>query len=471
MKALSILPLVALSLSLTSSVQAQFRMPHIRFSAQDLENIKAAAVKAAAAAAASGGAQNEIPAAKPAEKPAAGAAAPAAGGAAAFRRDFLPPGRFFPPSANPPLAPVPPTAPRPDAPKPPVRRDEPAAAPAETEGIFGSIPEPGFVLPGGLQPEGTIVQTAEVVEIEGGDVTEGDAAAADDTVVFVGNDPVSANDGSDSPASPGLQARSKGPSGSSGSSWASGAFKSNWANTWKITKDTYGQANRALVPDPTGSASGNVLQITYPAGTRNPKDGNVGGTGFYASPIDLSGASTVTFSYQILFPKGFNFVKGGKLPGLYGGHPGCSGGNSALDCFSTRFMFRTKGLGEIYLYVDRSLQADAFCNVPPVTLCNPTYGASMGRGAYSFTPGKWTSVSQTITLNTFSGKKPGQNGRVQVTVNGKKVIDFAQVVFIPNTSVNFGGIDFETFFGGNDDSWRTPTTQQVYFKNFALSAS
>ncbi|KAJ3171759.1 hypothetical protein HDU87_008301 [Geranomyces variabilis] len=469
MKALNILPLVALSLSLTSSVQAQFRMPHIRFGAQDLENIRAAAAKAAAAAGASAGTRNEIPAAKPADKQAAGAAAPAAGGAAAFRRDFMPPGRFVPPSANIPVAPVPPAPPA--APKR-VRRDDPAAAPAGTDGVFGSIPEPGFVMPGGPEPEGTVVQTADVVEIEGGDVTPSDAAAADDdTVVYVGSNPVSADDGSASPASPGLQARSKGSSGSSGSSWASGAFKSNWASTWKVTKDTYGQANRALVPDPTGSASGNVLQITYPAGTRNPKDGNVGGTGFYASPIDLSAASTVTFSYQVLFPTGFNFVKGGKLPGLYGGHPGCSGGNSALDCFSTRFMFRTKGLGEIYLYVDRSLQVDAFCNVPPVTLCNPTYGASIGRGSYSFTPGKWTSVSQTITLNTLSGKTPKQNGRVQVTVNGKKVIDFAQVVFIPDTSVSFGGIDFETFFGGNDDSWITPTTQQVYFKNFALSSS
>ncbi|KAI8909432.1 hypothetical protein DFJ77DRAFT_433363 [Powellomyces hirtus] len=253
-------------------------------------------------------------------------------------------------------------------------------------------------------------------------------------------------------------------------SWTSGAFKSNWQDTWKVTKDSYGQKNRDLVPDPTGGSSGDVMEVTYPAGSRNPKNGPVGGTGFFAAPISLKGAKTVTLSFQILFPKGFNFVKGGKLPGLYGGRTGCSGGDSALDCFSTRFMFRTKGLGEIYLYVDRKLQDKSFCQVKPVTLCNPQYGASMGRGAYSFTPGSWMSLTQTITLNTFKGKKPNKDGRVQVYANGKKVIDFDKVVFIPKPTIGFEGIDFETFFGGSDDSWCTPSTQQVYFKGFSLTA-
>ncbi|KAI8816758.1 uncharacterized protein EV422DRAFT_500986 [Fimicolochytrium jonesii] len=242
-----------------------------------------------------------------------------------------------------------------------------------------------------------------------------------------------------------------------------------WESDWNLAKDSYGSQNRAVVPDPAG-AKGKVLQITYPAGNRNPAGSKVGGTGFYAQPIDVTKASTITFSYKIMFPAGFNFVKGGKLPGLYGGHYGCSGGNSALDCFSTRFMFRTNGLGEIYLYVDRSLQDPGFCKVKPVTLCNPVYGASMGRGAYSFKPGQWVAMSQTITLNTFNGKKPNKDGRVQVYSNGKKVIDFAKVVFTPAPSVGFQGIDFETFFGGNDDAWITPTTQKVYFKEFALSA-
>lgn len=66
-------------------------------------------------------------------------------------------------------------------------------------------------------------------------------------------------------------------------------------------------------------------------------------------------------SYSVFFPTGFNFVKGGKLPGasvagvvqlltltgMYGGTKGCSGGSLAETCWSSRLMFRTGGLGEV----------------------------------------------------------------------------------------------------------------------------
>lgn len=54
--------------------------------------------------------------------------------------------------------------------------------------------------------------------------------------------------------------------------------------------------------------------------------------------MDLSTAKNVTLEYSIFFPTGFDFVKGGKMPGLYGGHTGCSGGQQSEDCFSTRLM-------------------------------------------------------------------------------------------------------------------------------------
>jgi hypothetical protein len=60
----------------------------------------------------------------------------------------------------------------------------------------------------------------------------------------------------------------------------------------------------------------------------------------YAKPLDLSKANYIVFEYQVLFPRGFDFVKGGKLPGIYGGREGCSGGDAAKDCFSTRYMVR-----------------------------------------------------------------------------------------------------------------------------------
>jgi hypothetical protein len=65
--------------------------------------------------------------------------------------------------------------------------------------------------------------------------------------------------------------------------------------------------------------------------------------------VDITAATNVSFSYGVFFPVGFDFVKGGKLPGLFGGKKACSGGAAAEDCFSMRMMFRTGGKGEVRL--------------------------------------------------------------------------------------------------------------------------
>ena len=92
-----------------------------------------------------------------------------------------------------------------------------------------------------------------------------------------------------------------------------------------------------------------ILQLVYPAYSVNPGSKPEGGADFYATPLNLAGARNVTLEYSVFFPVHFDWVKGGKLPGLFGGHTGCSGGASASDCFSTRLMWRPQGVGELYL--------------------------------------------------------------------------------------------------------------------------
>ncbi|KAL2914617.1 hypothetical protein HK105_205755 [Polyrhizophydium stewartii] len=247
-------------------------------------------------------------------------------------------------------------------------------------------------------------------------------------------------------------------------SWDLPSFRNLDLGDFAVAKDAYGADNRDWVRDPAGSGQ-YVLQVTYPAGSFHPKGTPVGGTGFYASPIDISAAKSVTFQYDVYFPADFNFVRGGKLPGLYGGRPSCTGGDAAKDCFSTRYMFRTNGAGEIYVYVDRAAQVPAFCQVPPQTFCNDVYGTSLGRGSFHWNTGAWNTITQTITLNDV-GK---QNGRIQVVHNNEgTAIDFDKVVFRTSDSVRCAGIDFETFFGGSTKEWATPTDQKAYFKGFKL---
>ncbi|WWC70161.1 uncharacterized protein I206_104109 [Kwoniella pini CBS 10737] len=172
----------------------------------------------------------------------------------------------------------------------------------------------------------------------------------------------------------------------------------------------------------------NSLQILYPKGSINPGNKPQGGSEFFASPIDLTKSLNASLEYSVYFPNDFDFVKGGKLPGLYGGHKGCSGGNAAEDCFSTRLMWRAGGQGELYLYVPKDKQTPELCQTPPKSICESAYGLSIGRGAWTFAKGDWTTVRQDVWLNT-----PGQNdGGFNIWVNGQLVMSASDVRYREN---------------------------------------
>ncbi len=127
-------------------------------------------------------------------------------------------------------------------------------------------------------------------------------------------------------------------------------FSSGKDNLEVVAGVTPDAENTALADDPaTWKNAATMLQVFYSEGSINPARRPQGGSQFYAAPIDLRNARSVTFAYSVFFPSDFDWVKGGKLPGLYGGRTGCSGGDAADDCFSTRLMWRTRGAGELYL--------------------------------------------------------------------------------------------------------------------------
>ncbi|TFY64214.1 hypothetical protein EVJ58_g2772 [Rhodofomes roseus] len=170
-----------------------------------------------------------------------------------------------------------------------------------------------------------------------------------------------------------------------------------------------------------------VMQLFYPQDSIDPgnPDTPEGGADFYATPLDLAGSRGVALEYSVFFPIDFDWVQGGKLPGIYGGKVGCSGGDAAVTCFSTRLMWRAGGAGELYLYAPKDKQTKALCSTPPQSVCDAAYGLSVGRGSFYFAAGNWTRVRQTVILNT-----PGeQDGGFLLEVNGKPVIDRSDVFY------------------------------------------
>jgi hypothetical protein len=135
---------------------------------------------------------------------------------------------------------------------------------------------------------------------------------------------------------------------------------------WSLSKGRIqnNPQNLAFVDDPypnnpppvalSSNYTGPVLQVTYPQDSFSDTSSSSGGGG--AQFINLWNASdgssfnSMLLSYEVAFQANFDWVKGGKLPGLRGGlaTSGCSGGSASngTSCFSSRVMWRQNGAGE-----------------------------------------------------------------------------------------------------------------------------
>ncbi|KAL8569693.1 hypothetical protein ACOMHN_005810 [Nucella lapillus] len=242
--------------------------------------------------------------------------------------------------------------------------------------------------------------------------------------------------------------------GHSHNSSASASGPSSPPRSWQFGDDSLSSEN-----DPAG-LPGKVLRVYYRKGHYGGVH-SYRGAQFYGRPT--SARTAMTFSYDVFFSPGFNFVKGGKLPGLFGSATNCSGGRHSDLCFSTRLMWRSHGDSEVYAYIPEH-QESSLCH-DSHNHCNPDYGTSLGRGSWRFKACEWQTITQRLTLNTLGHL----NGRVQVWYNNHQVLDIHNLNIRTHGDLRIEGIFFSTFFGGSDHTWAPTTDCYTYFKNFLLS--
>lgn len=212
-------------------------------------------------------------------------------------------------------------------------------------------------------------------------------------------------------------------------------------------------------------------------------DSPKGGFSFYTpgpkdSKLDLTKAREISFGYSVKFSKGYEFNKGGKLPGVYGGvnedtAATCSGGRHDDGCFSCRFMFRPEGAGELYLYIPADSNRDNLCGDDGEGKCREassngkTYGASIGTGLWYFKAGAWTSVRQVIHLNT-PGKRDGW-AKVYVNGDSDPILYVKELAFRDTAQSVFRGIQAQYFHGGHESDWASPKDQDAWFADWSLA--
>ena len=191
---------------------------------------------------------------------------------------------------------------------------------------------------------------------------------------------------------------------------------------------------------------GKVLKVKFPKGTVGPKQGGIQ----FDKPLPK--ATNYYLDYYVKFAEGFDFALGGKLPGLTSGGEKYTGGTHPDngEGWSARYMWREKGAMILYFYfVDMEHR----------------WGDIVEMNT-SFKTNNWYRISQHLKMNT--GKKA--NGVMEVWVDGKKVVNKANVRY---RFAPLGDIDsfyFSTFHGGNTVDWAPKNDSYIYFDDFKVTS-
>lgn len=205
------------------------------------------------------------------------------------------------------------------------------------------------------------------------------------------------------------------------------------------------------------------------------------GSGFHAHPFPP--ATRAVLSYEVFFPEHFDWVKGGKLPGL-GIGPGreaATGGHWNADRGSFRVMWRERGQAIGYLYLPLHIsttkkrdgtihiQKEAFQRAATDRALRKPAGIDLWFHADKpmyFKRGKWNTVRMEVCLNTAGA----YDGRLTLSINGEtRSVD--DVLFRKKDDIRINMLIFASFFGGSTAEWRAKKAEVIGYRDFEVDAA
>jgi len=193
------------------------------------------------------------------------------------------------------------------------------------------------------------------------------------------------------------------------------------------------------------------LRVNFVPGQIGPEKSGAG----WRWPIGSHHAAEL--SYTLRFNQDFDFVKGGKLPGLCGGPENVSGGRPAdgANGFSARLMWRRDGRGEAYVYHKNQPEK---------------YGESFPFPEdFRFPPGKPVQVRIAVAMNT-GGRRDGIL-RVWTTLPGqgeRLMVERLDMEWRSAETFQVDSLYFETFHGGSDNTWAPSRPCYCEFTDFKV---
>lgn len=198
-----------------------------------------------------------------------------------------------------------------------------------------------------------------------------------------------------------------------------------------------------------------ALRVTYPRGSASPlvarqEHAPLGGAQMYLK-VRRQVLPRAQLSYLMRLPTGFDFARGGLLPGLYGGAATANRATATKSSgFSTRLGWRQDGTGLVSAY-STATAVDASTRI--------------GEGRWTWPVGRWVCVTQEVVLNRVG--RP--DGRLRVWLDRTPVLDEQHLLLRDRRQVHVDGVFFSTFFGGADSSYASPHEQHIDFAGVAVA--
>jgi hypothetical protein len=212
---------------------------------------------------------------------------------------------------------------------------------------------------------------------------------------------------------------------------------------WRLSSKVH-LGNRAQI---VRDGSRRVLRLAYPRGGVGPQQ-----TGGVFVAVFMAGAEYY-LSYRVKLDEGFDFKKGGKLPGLSSSRCKYSGGRVPKDGagWSARLVWGPDGAVAVYLY--------HFGMKGP-------WGDTLHLGGGKLQKGRWHRIIERVRLN--AGDKA--NGILQVWLDGDLRLDRQDIRYRLGDKGRIDSLCFSTFHGGHTDEYAPRTDGHAFFDDMFVSA-
>lgn len=158
-----------------------------------------------------------------------------------------------------------------------------------------------------------------------------------------------------------------------------------------------------------------------------------------------------TVNYRVFFEVGFDFAKGGKLPGLSPRYPATGCEDRGPGSWSVRLMWMPQGGVSVYYY-DQEL----------VAACGKTAKA----WNFYFERGRWYDIALFVKLNTSYLK----DGQITLYIDGVEMVNRTNLKLraIDGVDTEIQKLLFSTFFGGSSSDWSPSGPVKARFDQFEV---